>query len=139
MICECTNVLNFKKRNVKMFLLSLSSEFQNLIENFQAFLKTWKICSQNFCWWREYLLLVSYINHQFIRKWFQPYLAPILLTGSQFPAKNISMNNFFCNAISKNIKKSKYFKSSKKSSGKRLKGLSKWMYLLFPHLISLQF
>ena len=39
-ICACTNVLNFKFRGVKMFLLKLVSGHQNLAKKLYSALKT---------------------------------------------------------------------------------------------------
>ena len=38
-MCACADVLNFKYRDVKIFLLKLGSELQNLIKKFQSVLK----------------------------------------------------------------------------------------------------
>ena len=35
----CADVLNFKYRELKMFLLKLGSEIQNLVKKFQSVLK----------------------------------------------------------------------------------------------------
>ena len=36
-MCACADVLNFKYRDLKMFLLKLGSEFQNVIKNSYQF------------------------------------------------------------------------------------------------------
>ena len=38
-MCACADVLNFKYRNFKIFLLKLGSELQNFIKKFQPVLK----------------------------------------------------------------------------------------------------
>ena len=38
-MCTRVDVLNFKYRDLKMFLLELGSELQNLIEKFESVLK----------------------------------------------------------------------------------------------------
>ena len=38
-MCACADVLDFKYKNLKIFLLQLGSELQNLIKKFQPVLK----------------------------------------------------------------------------------------------------
>ena len=38
-MCACADVLNFKYRDLEMFLLKLGSELQNLIKKIQSVLK----------------------------------------------------------------------------------------------------
>ena len=38
-ICACAAVVNFKYKDLKIFLSKLESELENLIENFQSVLK----------------------------------------------------------------------------------------------------
>ena len=42
-MCACADALNFKYRDLKMFLLKLGSELQHLIKKFQPILKIKKI------------------------------------------------------------------------------------------------
>ena len=38
-MCACADVLNFNYRDLKMFILKLGSEMQNLVKKFQSVLK----------------------------------------------------------------------------------------------------
>ena len=47
-MCACAHVWNFKYWDLKMFLLKLGSELQNLIKNFQSALKISTKCRLHF-------------------------------------------------------------------------------------------
>ena len=62
-MCACADVLNFKYRNFKIFLLKLGSELQNFIKKFQPVLKYKQNADRISTKWNEQRLFPQFIGN----------------------------------------------------------------------------